>query len=192
MKLVVGLGNPGKEYEKTRHNIGFRVLEEMAGDFKFEKKFPPKADPDRSVGVMLNFKFNKKFNSEIAESKIGKDKIIFVKPQTFMNNSGEAVLAIAKFYKIKPKDIVIAHDEMDLIFGKIKLSFGSRSAGHNGVQSIIDSLGTNEFYRIRVGIGPCPEQISAEKFVLQKFSTTEEKEMKKIISEAIEKIKETI
>jgi PTH1 family peptidyl-tRNA hydrolase len=165
MKLIVGLGNPGKEYEKTRHNIGFRILNEMAGGFKFEKKF----------------------NAEIK-----KEKLIFAKPQTFMNNSGVAVAAIAKFYKIKPENIIVVHDDMDLAFGKIKISFGSRSAGHNGVQSIIDSLGTNEFYRIRSGIGHRPEKIPAEKYVLQKFSAPEEKEMKKIISEAVEKIKEIV
>lgn len=180
MKLIVGLGNPGKEYEKTRHNIGFRVLDEIAEGFKFEKKF----------------------NAGIKEEKINKEKIIFAKPQTFMNNSGAAVSTIAKFHKIKPENIVAIHDDMDLVFGKIKLSFGSRSAGHNGVQSIIDSLGTNEFYRIRIGIGPRPhlrqgfggqaEKIPAEKYVLQRFSAPEEKEIKKIILEATEKIKKII
>jgi len=170
MKLIIGLGNPGKKYEKTRHNIGFRIINEVADNFKFEKKF----------------------NAEFSESGTGKTKLIFAKPQTFMNNSGVAVAAIAKFHKIKPENIIVIHDEMDLNFGKIKLSFGSRSAGHNGVQSIIDSLGANEFYRIRVGIGPRPEKIPTEKYVLQKFSALEEKEIKKIIAEAVEKIKESI
>lgn len=190
MKLIAGLGNPGKEYEKTRHNIGWRVLNDLAGSFKFEKKF----------------------NAEITELGAGKAKLIFAKPQTFMNNSGVAVAAIAKFHKIKPENIIVIHDDMDLAFGKIKISFGSRSAGHNGVQSIIDSFDTNEFYRIRIGIGPRPhlrptydktsagkqcsggqaEKILAEKYVLQKFSAPEEKEIKKIILEATEKIKELI
>lgn len=161
MKLIVGLGNPGKKYEKTRHNIGFRVLDKMANGFKFEKKF----NAEISVG------------NEDLRSK----KIIFAKPQTFMNNSGEAVLAISKFYKIDPIDIIVIHDELDLKFGKIKESFGSRSAGHNGVQSIIDRLDTKDFTRIRFGIGPTPEKIPSEKFVLQKFSKDEEKELKNLI-----------
>jgi PTH1 family peptidyl-tRNA hydrolase len=175
MKLIIGLGNPGKEYEKTRHNIGFRVLDEMTEDFKFEKKFNAEIKKEPTF----------------AKASAGK-QIIFAKPQTFMNNSGIAVSAIAKFHKIKPENIIVIHDDMDLAFGKIKISFGSRSAGHNGVQSIIDSLGTNEFYRIRIGIGPRPEKIPADKYVLQKFSASEEKEMKKIFSEAIEKIEELI
>lgn len=165
MKLIVGLGNPGKIYEKTRHNIGFRVLDKMTESFKFEKKF----------------------NAKISETKSGKKKMIFAKPQTFMNNSGIAVSAIAKFHKIKPENIIVIHDDMDLAFGKIKISFGSRSAGHNGAQSIIDSFGTNEFFRLRIGIGQI-KKIPADKFVLQKFSAPEEKKIEEIISEAIKKI----
>lgn len=170
MKLIIGLGNPGKKYEKTRHNIGFRVLDEVAAIFKFDKKF----------------------NAEMVKNK----KIIFAKPQSFMNNSGEVVLAIKKYYKIKPTDIVVVHDDLDLPLGEIRENFGSRSAGHKGVQSIIDFLDTKDFTRVRIGIGPCPEKIpsrlrhgfggQAEKFVLQKFSKKEEKELKEIIKKTAE------
>ncbi|NQU83108.1 MAG: aminoacyl-tRNA hydrolase [Parcubacteria group bacterium] len=164
MKLIVGLGNPGKKYEKTRHNVGFLVLDAMTSGFKFEKKF----------------------NAEVVETGAGKNKIIFAKPQTFMNNSGETVLALKKYYKIKLEDIIVVHDELDLEFGKIRASIGSRSAGHNGAQSIIDFLDTKNFTRVRVGIGPCPEKIPAEKFVLQKFGKKEEKGLEDIIENTVE------
>ncbi|MEA3272218.1 MAG: aminoacyl-tRNA hydrolase [Patescibacteria group bacterium] len=171
MKLIIGLGNPGRKYKKTRHNVGFRVLDEMI--------------KDSSTSLRTSFKFDKKFNADVVK----KGQIIFAKPQTFMNKSGEAVWAIQKYYKIKSDDIVVVHDELYLELGKVRESTGSRSAGHNGVQSIINLLDTKNFTRVRIGIGPCPKKIPAEKFVLQKFSRKEEKELEEIIKRVIEIIK---
>ncbi len=155
MLLIVGLGNPGKEYEKTRHNIGFRVIDELA------KQKP--------------------------------NDVVLLKPQTFMNNSGEAVFAAVNFYKIKPADLWVIHDDIDLPIGEIKISENRGSAGHKGVESIIQKLGTKDFNRIRIGICPTkgkPEAV--EKFVLQNFTKTEEKTIKEVIERTIQTIQDSI
>jgi PTH1 family peptidyl-tRNA hydrolase len=134
MKLVIGLGNPGDKYQNTWHNLGWLALDKIRQD----NDFPA-------------FKNNKKLRAEISEKKIGCDKIILAKPQTFMNNSGEAAVALVKYYKIKTEDIIIIHDDVDLPLGKIRIAIASASGGHNGVQSIIDHLNTKDFIRIKIG-----------------------------------------
>ncbi|OGY46802.1 MAG: aminoacyl-tRNA hydrolase [Candidatus Buchananbacteria bacterium RIFCSPHIGHO2_02_FULL_38_8] len=153
MKLIVGLGNPGKKNQDTWHNAGFLALDE----FKKNKDWP-------------DFKISKKFKAEISEGSEIEEKIVLAKPQTFMNNSGESVKALVKFYKIEPKDIWIIHDDIDLPLGKIRVSQNSSAAGHKGVQSIIDQLGTQEFIRFRIGIQPESRgQLPTEDYVLQKI-----------------------
>lgn len=159
MKLIIGLGNPGKKYEKTRHNLGF-----MAVDFLREKSGAPE------------FKLNKKCNAEITKT----DEIIFAKPQTFMNNSGEAATKLLSFYKLSPADLSVIHDDLDLDFEKIKIGAGRGSAGHNGVKSIIDALGTKDFNRIRIGVGRPPANIPPEDYVLQNFSADELQQLPEI------------
>lgn len=166
MQLIIGLGNPGTEYEKTRHNVGFMVLDNF--------------DKDEV------WKLEKKFNAKIVKRKNGKQNIIFAKPQTFMNNSGETVQKMCAFYKIKPKNILVIHDEIDLPLGTIKLSFDNSSAGHNGVQSIIDHLGTKEFWRLRIGIGH--QKGTSENFVLKPFGKTEAVLLKKVLLRAAEAV----
>jgi len=169
MKLIVGLGNPGKKYEETWHNLGFLAIDQL------EKKFE---------GEFLKCKNSKKHQAQICENNSPEEKIILGKPQTFMNNSGRAVKSLAKFYKIDPQDIWIIHDDIDLPLGKIRISQNSSAAGHNGVKSIIDELGTKEFVRIRIGIKPDTElNLPTEKYVLQKIN----KESKIIVEEAIQK-----
>ena len=148
MKLIIGLGNPGTKYEKTRHNIGFMVLDVLIKNEQFDSK-----------------------------------KVKLIKPQTFMNNSGQEVKKITDYYKIKPEDIIVIHDDIDLPLGKIKIQQNRSSAGHKGVQSIIDSLGTKDFTRMRIGIRPEELIQETEKFVIQKF-TQEEQD---IINETIKK-----
>ena len=147
MKLIVGLGNPGEKYLYTRHNIGFMIVDLIA----------------KTLGV--EFKLDKKFKGEVAKT----DSYIFLKPQTFMNLSGDSVRLIADFYKIEPKDILVIHDDLDFEVGEVKKQFARGSAGHNGVSDIINKLGTNEFYRIRVGIGS-NDQVSSEDYVLRNIS----------------------
>ncbi len=167
MKLIIGLGNPGNKYKKTRHNIGFMVIDEITTNFQFPI-----------------FNFKSIFNAEISKKILKNQKIILVKPQTFMNNSGRAVKAIIDYYKITTEDIIVIHDDIDLNLGEIKMQKNRSSAGHNGVQSIIDSIGTKDFTRIRIGIKPINKEISidTEKFVLQKFTKEEE-----IVQKTIEK-----
>lgn len=155
VKLIAGLGNPGEKYKKTRHNIGFILLDLLAQE------------------MQASFEFNSDFQAEIAEIKQGKDKIILCKPQTFMNNSGQAVSKIVNYCKIELKDILVIQDEIDLPFGKTKLSTNSSSAGHKGIQSIIDHLGTQNFQRLRFGINQEANPLPTEIFVLKNFSKEE-------------------
>lgn len=170
MKLIIGLGNPGKEYEKTWHNVGFKAIEEFRKIKTFE---------------FSDFKLSKKFKAEICEGIFSDEKLILIKPQTFMNLSGQAVFALTSFYKIKPKDLWVIHDELDLPLGQIRISQNSSAGGHKGVQSIIDKVGTKNFVRFRLGIKPLKEiKIPAEAYVLKKI----DKEDNEILQKAILKI----
>ena len=144
MKLIIGLGNPGVKYERTRHNIGFMVVE------KFLKDFEPVKDT-----VWAD---EKKFKSDIAEinwqPRHGKEeKVILVKPKTYMNNSGLAIQLLTTYYKLLTTDIWIVHDDIDLPLGAMKIRFGGGTAGHRGIESVMERLGTDKFWRFRLGIG---------------------------------------
>jgi PTH1 family peptidyl-tRNA hydrolase len=165
MKLIVGLGNPGKQYENTRHNVGFMVLDRL-----------------REIANFPDFQMSEKFNSFIAEKKDDSgEKILLAKPMQFMNRSGEAVRALKDFYKVPLENITVIHDDLDINVGEYKISEDSSAAGHNGVQDIIDKIGTQKFKRIRIGIEGAEKradrgEIPGDIFVLQKF-TDEEIEM---------------
>ncbi len=161
MKLIVGLGNPGKEYQQTRHSFGFLALDALLA-----KK-------------QLKWSEDKDSQALTASFQDGAEKIILCQPQTFMNNSGEAVQKLKKFYKLKNEDIVVIYDDLDLPFGLFKISANRSSGGHNGIESIIKHLKSQDFIRIRLGIGP--QNSSAEDFVLQKFNSTEKKKLPEII-----------
>ena len=166
MFLIVGLGNPGEKYEKTRHNFGFMVVDTFAKDNNF---------PD--------FRVAKKSNSLMSEGVLGGRKIVLIKPQTSMNNSGRTVKTLYSKFKILDSNLIIVHDDIDLLLGKIKISVGSGSAGHKGIDSIISSLETKDFIRIRIGIQPDkgkPKDV--ENFVLKKFT----KEESQVINEMVE------
>ena len=164
MFLIIGLGNPGKEYEKTRHNAGFLAVEFLR----------------KNLGDFSDWRLEEKLSAEISEGKIGKEKIILARPQTFMNKSGLAAAALAKFYKVKPKNIAVIHDDSDLFVGRTKLVFNKQSAGHKGVESIIKSLKTDKFYRLRAGIRPAKSKKRADEFILAKFKPAEELILKKV------------
>jgi len=150
MKLIVGLGNPGKNYEKTRHNIGFFVIDNFLGKVHFKEKFS---------GLFY-------------ETNINDEKVIFIKPQTYMNNSGECVSKFVRFYNLNNEDIMVIHDDLDLILGVCKFKFDSSSGGHNGIKSIIKHLGTTKFFRMKLGIKTEKKEDVID-FVLGKFSKTE-------------------
>lgn len=182
MKLIVGLGNPGKEYEGSRHNIGFRTVDYLSNE---------------NGG---NFNLDKKSNSEISEVKINGQEVILAKPQTFVNKSGEAIKKLTKRYKLKVHSLIVIHDDLDIPFGKVKASFGKSSAGHKGVESIIKAVKTDKFYRIR--IGTFNQQIvkirkikdkkkrlnEMNKFVISPFSPNEKSKLNKLIKDTAQRI----
>lgn len=158
MKLIVGLGNPGKEYENTRHNIGFMALDNYLGKVDFKEKD----------------------NYSIYEKNINNEKVIFLKPLTFMNESGQAVKKIINYYKINIEDILVIYDEMDFEVGQYKIKKSGSSAGHNGIKSIINYLKTEDFKRIRIGISK-PKGNSID-FVLGKFNASDLKIIKETLN----------
>lgn len=159
MFLLIGLGNPGNKFENTRHNIGFIAIDEICAD------------------ECVSFKNNDNLESKITDIEINGEKVKLVKPQTFMNESGRAAEKIKNYYKIDNELICVIYDDIDLEFGTIRVSFSGSSAGHKGIQSIIDHIG-EDFWRIRIGIGR-PKNIPVEKYVLQDFN--EEEKLKPII-----------
>jgi PTH1 family peptidyl-tRNA hydrolase len=173
MKLIVGLGNPGPEFKNTRHNVGWQALDYLREYFDLPK-----------------FKLDKKLRAEISKNK----NIILAKPQTFMNNSGETVKAIKKYYKIKISDIIVIRDDVDIEIGKIKSKKGSSGAGHKGIQSIIKNLKSNDFWQIKIGIANemIRTKIPTEKFVLQKFTKEDLNHAKEIPTKTIEIINSII
>lgn len=177
MKLIVGLGNPGKKYENTRHNVGFLGLDRIVE--KLRNSEIEKLD--------IEFKIEKKFDAEIAKFKIGSQEIVLVKPQTFMNESGKAVKKVVDFYKANPeKDLIVVYDDIDIPLGKVKMRTEGSSAGHRGLQSIIDHLGSERFMRVRIGIGrPENELVKIEDWVLQAFKSEEKDIVFSIIEDLI-------
>lgn len=157
--LIVGLGNPGSEYEMTRHNIGFLIADEMQRQWRFSS-------------------FLTKWDAEYSTAVIAGCKVHLVKPMTYMNRSGLAVAAFSRFYKIQAEKLLVIHDDLDMDSGRIKLVKGGGAGGHNGIRSIVQSLGANGFYRLKIGIGrPGKGNVHAdfpvEKYVLSRFTEPE-------------------
>ena len=171
MKLVIGLGNPGEEYQNNRHNIGYLFL-----DYIVQKK--EVSSINYQVSSVKPFKKDKYSEAEITEIKLNEETIILVKPQTFMNNSGLTVKKIYKIYNLESSDLYIVHDDLDLHLGAYKIQFGKGPKLHNGIESIEKTLGTPDFWRIRIGVdNRDPEnRMPGEKYVLQDFKN-EEKEL---------------
>ena len=160
MKVVIGLGNPGKKYEKTRHNIGFIAVDNLRKKMNISDE-------------------REKFQALVSEKNIDGEKVIFLKPQTFMNLSGNSVIEIVNFYKLDPKkDIIVIYDDMDLSFGDIRIREKGSSGGHNGIKSIISHIG-EEFIRIKCGIGA--KEKDAVEHVLGEFNQTEQKDLDEIL-----------
>ena len=164
--MVVGLGNPGPNYAKTRHNLGFVVADLLA---------------ERIGG---RFKAHKKSGAEIVTGRLGNRSVVLAKPRTYMNESGRQVAPLAKFYSVPPADIVVIHDELDIEFGRIRLKLGGGVAGHNGLRSVASALGTNDFQRVRIGIGRPPGRKDPAAFVLENFTAAERSEVGVICEQA--------
>ncbi len=157
MKVVVGLGNPGLEYENTRHNSGFIAIDNIS----------------KKMQIEVN---KKKFNALVGEGNYNGEKLILVKPQTYMNLSGESVKQIVDFYKLNLSDLIVIYDDIDLKLGNIRIKPSGSPGTHNGMRNITSLLGSEEFIRVRIGIGKPPEYITLMDYVLMKFSK-EEKEI---------------
>lgn len=173
--MVVGLGNPGKEYELTRHNAGFLALDEFARK--------------NDAGSWVS---KKDLKAQISQLTLADKRVILVKPQTFMNNSGEAVQAVQHFYKITPSDILVVHDELDVTWGQLRTRFGGGSAGHNGLKSIIQHIG-EDFGRLRIGIrNEYTDNAESADFVLAAFSKDEQAQLPAMTREGVSIITEYI
>ncbi len=169
MKLIIGLGNPEEKYFSTRHNFGFRVVDAFQAAYDFPE-----------------FKLEKKFKAEISEGRLNNEKIYFVKPQTFMNLSGETAAALLNFFKPAVEDFLVVYDDVDLDFGVLRIREGGSSGGHNGVKSLIQHFGTKNFARMRLGIAnDLLDVMPTEEFVLAKFSKDEEIALSEIRENAV-------
>jgi PTH1 family peptidyl-tRNA hydrolase len=172
--LIVGLGNPGPEYEHTRHNAGFWFVDAVA----------------QAQGTP--FRMEKKFHGEVARFYAGGHDVWLLKPDTFMNNSGQAVQALARFYKIDLTHILVAHDDLDLSPGTVRLKQGGGHGGHNGLRDIISKMGGNGFQRLRLGIGHPGDKNKVTGHVLKKTSSEDQIEIERAIEQAIQVLPEVI
>ena len=165
MKLLVGLGNPGLEYARTRHNVGYLVVEEVA----------------RELGVGFTLR---KFAAEIAEARDGDQRLWIMKPQTYMNHSGESVGPAARFWKLEPADLVVVHDDLELDPFRVQVKVGGGHGGHNGLRSLNAHLGTAGYARIRVGVGRPPPAVDPADYVLGRYPKGEEALLATCLEEA--------
>jgi PTH1 family peptidyl-tRNA hydrolase len=170
--LIAGLGNPGPRYQATRHNLGFRLIDELA----------------RKCGVQASA-FRERFHGEIASARLGDEELLLLRPQTFMNESGRSVQAACTFYKIKPAELIVAHDELDLPFADVRLKKGGGDGGNRGIRSVTAALGP-DYARIRLGIGRPPPDFRGDPadFVLQAFASTELSDVEKMLERATEAV----
>jgi PTH1 family peptidyl-tRNA hydrolase len=171
MLLVVGLGNPGREYASHRHNVGFMVVDELAARFRADA-------------------FRDKFSGSYARAQVGDQQAVLLKPMTFMNESGRSVQPAMAFFKVAPRETVVIHDELDLPFGEVRLKVGGGHAGHNGLRSLMASIGTGDFARVRFGIGRPPPGFRGEvaDFVLSGFDPVERAKLPDSLKVAVESV----
>ncbi len=189
MRLIVGLGNPGKEYQGTRHNVGFAVLDKLISMISGRVLAPNL----QSVGVrgevptgIPGFRKFQRFEGKIV--RIG--DVLLLKPMTFMNKSGVSIKKVMNFYKIKLEDLWVIHDDLDIELGKFKIQMGKGPKKHNGVLSVETELGAKDFWRVRIGVeNRQDKRIPGEKYVLMKFSEDEKKRLMKVIEEVVEEIR---
>lgn len=181
MKLVIGLGNPGPKYQRSRHNLGFLVVDKLV---------------DRLQGTEHSWENDAKLKSQICNLKTATYELILAKPQTYMNNSGMAVKLLTTDYQLLTTDLIVVHDDLDLPLGKIKIRVGGSAAGHHGVESIINVLGNDNFIRVRLGIGNEQTQsaehkkihVDANQFVLESFLPNEKSKVKHMVKQAVDVI----
>ena len=164
--LVVGLGNPGDNYARTRHNIGFMVADLLA------------------TRLGSKFKVHKRSGAEVVSGRLAGHSVLVARPRCFMNESGRQVGPLAKFYSVPPADMIVIHDDLDLEFGRVRLKIGGGEGGHNGLRSVVSALGTKDFQRVRIGIGRPPGRKDPAAFVLENFAANERPEIPAICEQA--------
>lgn len=169
MKVVLGLGNPGKKHQRTRHNFGFLVVDRVASGNRIAIK-------------------KKRYDSLIGDWQTNEEKILLVKPQTYMNHSGEVVKHLFRSFPVAVQDLVVIHDDLDLPFGRIRIRPRGGAGGHRGVLSILESLGEEGFFRVRVGIGRPPPGMDPTDFVLDRFSPQEISQLDEVVSKAADAV----
>lgn len=169
MYIIAGLGNPSKEYEKTRHNAGFDTIDLLA----------------EKLGIDLT---EKKHRAYCGKGMIGTEKVLLLKPQTFMNNSGESLRDAADFYKVEPEQILVIYDDISLEPGQLRIRMKGSAGGHNGIKSIIAHLKTQDFPRIKIGVGAKPERMDLADYVLSRFSPAEREKMEESFREGAEAV----
>lgn len=168
--LVVGLGNPGPEYERTRHNVGFLVADVLA----------------QRVGG--RFAVHKKSGADLLQARLDGRQVLIAKPRSFMNLSGRSVAALARFFSVPPTEVIVVHDELDLPFGQVRLKRGGGEGGHNGLRSVSSALTTKDYLRTRIGIGRPPGRQDPADYVLKPFSSVERKEVPVIVEQAADAV----
>ena len=171
MKIVVGLGNPGQQYQETRHNVGFDLLKELCRLYG--------GDAPR-----------KKFDAEVSEIMVGNHRALLVAPQTYMNNSGFSVQKAMAFYQASPEDLLVACDDFSIPLGRIRLRAKGSSGGQKGLESTIKQLGSSDFARLRLGIGPVPAGRQAADFVLGRFSKEEQSTVREMLAQSVQAVEE--
>ncbi|MDU2109658.1 MAG: aminoacyl-tRNA hydrolase [Peptoniphilus rhinitidis] len=173
MYIIVGLGNPGKKYEDTRHNIGFKTIDALADK--------------------LNIKVNKiKFKGLVGEGRIAGEKVILLKPHTFMNNSGESVVEILNFYKLKPENLLVVVDDIDIEFAQLKIKKNGSAGTHNGLKSIVNLIGSKDFARFKIGVGKKHPNEDLASFVLSNFPSRDKKHIEDAVDACSESIIKTV
>ena len=173
MFLVVGLGNPGRQYQGNRHNVGFRIVDQLAA----------------RAGASSP---REKYGAELLEIALGGERVILCKPMEFMNVSGQAVRQVAGFHKIPAARTIVVHDELDVPFGRLKLAAGGGAGGHNGIRSVIAEMGTLDFARVRVGIDRAPPNWQGADYVLANFTGAEQKQLPELIDLAADAVEDIV
>ena len=171
--LIVGLANPGPDYEGTRHNIGWDVLQELAS---------------RALPMPASFSTHKKTNCEIAQTRLADKQVVLARPRSYMNLSGGPVASVAKYFSVTPTDVIVIHDEIDINFGTVRLKRGGGEGGHNGLRSMSQSLGTRDYLRVRAGVGRPPGRMAVADFVLKRFSKLEQPDVPFLIQDAADAV----
>jgi PTH1 family peptidyl-tRNA hydrolase len=165
VQLIAGLGNPGARYDRTRHNVGFDVVERVA----------------ERAGISLR---EKRFNAELGAGRVAEESVVLCKPQTFMNRSGDSVGPMAGWYKVPPHQVIVLHDDLDIPFGEVRVKIGGGHGGHNGLRDLIRALPSPEFVRVRVGIGRPPPRMDVVDFVLARWTPEETERLDDIVERA--------